>query len=213
MTSGCYNRAAIDASRIVWCRAISPEEDARVIRYYEGLAVLVGRGGVEHGPREDPSPFREASHPRMARHGGRRSGCSRGARRRLAEPPCPPRGQGSTARASARRSPAGPGGGGAERGPLCLRPPAVFRSRRRQRRSSRITRAGRARHHPAAPVGGRHRTPVRLGVHRAGQHGVDGDAASADLLGERLGQRDHPGLRHRVGDEAASQRDGTETPR
>lgn len=31
-----YNRAAIDAARIVWCRAISPEEDARVIRYYEG---------------------------------------------------------------------------------------------------------------------------------------------------------------------------------
>ena len=31
-----YNGAAIDASRIVWCRAISPEGDARVIRYYEG---------------------------------------------------------------------------------------------------------------------------------------------------------------------------------
>jgi hypothetical protein len=31
-----YNDAAIDASRIVWCRAISPEDDARVLRYYQG---------------------------------------------------------------------------------------------------------------------------------------------------------------------------------
>jgi hypothetical protein len=31
-----YDGAEIDASRIVWCRAISPDEDARVIRYYKG---------------------------------------------------------------------------------------------------------------------------------------------------------------------------------
>jgi hypothetical protein len=31
-----YNAADIDAARIVWCRAIGPEEDARVIRYYDG---------------------------------------------------------------------------------------------------------------------------------------------------------------------------------
>lgn len=31
-----YNGAAIDESRIVWCRAIGPEEDAAVFRYYAG---------------------------------------------------------------------------------------------------------------------------------------------------------------------------------
>jgi hypothetical protein len=31
-----YNRADVDAARIVWCRAIGPEEDARVMRYFAG---------------------------------------------------------------------------------------------------------------------------------------------------------------------------------
>ena len=64
----------IDASRIVWCRAISPEEDARVIRYYEGRRFWLAE--VESNiVRVTDSPLRETSHPRRAHHRSLRSGC------------------------------------------------------------------------------------------------------------------------------------------
>ena len=38
----------------------------------------------------------------------------------------------------------------------------------------------------------------RLGLNEAGTDGIDGDANAGDFLGQRLRERDHPGLGRRV---------------